>query len=482
MYIIFLVMHQKKINKIILFLKIIKFYILNHPYFFYSKIFFKNIINLKILYSIFFEFKIYSLGKFKSKLNPFIAHELEIMDDNKNNEIPYLQGLRYFLDEDTVFYLYNMKSNVIKLFLKSTIKCKVFIHNINDKATLDESQFFYNIKKSHFKNKIFISDIKLDQKHFQFLENTNYLFLKKNENKFFFKFYSYIYDLYGKINNTAKHCNFNYFLYSRHELLNNSNKKGVSGIGLLKSVDLYPFDLCYESVLDFVDEFVLGIDTSSLNTSYEKKINNFLKKTNYKKKIKLNFFNFFSETSNNCYIRGRWIADVNNKLANKTSNKYVMMVGADEMFESSKLNNVKKLLSKNIDEFVPNFYHFVYNLNYIRDPNFAAYNKFMRIFNKNIYVSAHDGMGFRKINNIRVNSCDVDFKIFHLGYIYNYKKKVLSHLNKFNGLFGNHLSVPNFYKDMRPIIVNKKVKEDLLDTLSNFKYLDGYKQVIKYTK
>ena len=159
-----------------------------------------------------------------------------------------------------------------------------------------------------------------------------------------------------------------------------------------------------------------------------------------------------------------------------------MMVGADEMFESSKLNNVKKLLSKNIDEFVPNFYHFVYNLNYIRDPNFAAYNKFMRIFNKNIYVSAHDGMGFRKINNIRVNSCDVDFKIFHLGYIHNYKKKVLSHLNKFNGLFGNHLSVSNFYKDMRPIMINKEIKEDLLDTLGNFKYLDGYKQVIKYLK
>ena len=158
------------------------------------------------------------------------------------------------------------------------------------------------------------------------------------------------------------------------------------------------------------------------------------------------------------------------------------MIGADELFETDKLVDIKKLLYKDIDEVVANFYHFVYNLNYIRDPRFSAYNKFMRIFNKNYYVSTDDGMGFRKINNLRVNAHNINFKIFHLGYIYNYKKKVSTHLSKTDGLFGNQLTQSDFYKNMRPIRVNSEVKRDLLKTIDHFKYLNGYKDLINYSK
>ena len=158
------------------------------------------------------------------------------------------------------------------------------------------------------------------------------------------------------------------------------------------------------------------------------------------------------------------------------------MIGADELFESDKLKVVKKLLSKDIDEVEANFYHFIYDFNFIRDPRFAAYNKFMRIFNKNYYVSTDDGMGFRKINNYRVNALDIKFKIFHLGYIYNYKKKVSTHTNKVNGLFGNQLDESEFYKNMRPVQVSNEVKGDLLKTINHFRYLDGYKNLVTYLK
>jgi hypothetical protein len=158
------------------------------------------------------------------------------------------------------------------------------------------------------------------------------------------------------------------------------------------------------------------------------------------------------------------------------------MIGADELFESDKLKDVKKLLSKDIDEVEANFYHFVYNFNYIRDPRFSAYNKFMRIFNKNYYVSTDDGMGFRKINNNRVKVHNIKFKIFHLGYIYNYKKKVSAHTDKTDGLFWNQLDQADFYKKMRPVQVSSELKRDLLKTINHFKYLDGYKNLVSYLK
>ena len=83
----------------------------------------------------------------------------------------------------------------------------------------------------------------------------------------------------------------------------------------MKNLDLYPFDICFESALGLLDELVIGIDKQSFNNKYQKLLNKFLNQTKFRKKIKLIFLNFNSNTTNTCSTRGRWIADVFNILS-----------------------------------------------------------------------------------------------------------------------------------------------------------------------
>ena len=129
-------------------------------------------------------------------------------------------------------------------------------------------------------------------------------------------------------------------------------------------------------------ELILGIDSKSFNLKYKEILNKFLYQTKFKKKIKIKFFDFNTNTTNNCYVKARWIADVNNKLTNEVSSKYLCYVQADEVFEYSFKNDFKNILKKNSDELNINFLHFIYDFNHIRDPNYAAYNNMGRVYKK----------------------------------------------------------------------------------------------------
>ena len=82
-----------------------------------------------------------------------------------------------------------------------------------------------------------------------------------------------------------------------------------------------------------LDELIIGIDKQTFNKRYSKLLNNFLNQTKYRKKIKIEFLNFNSSTTNNCSTRGRWIADVFNYLSSKCINENIMLCGADELFD-----------------------------------------------------------------------------------------------------------------------------------------------------
>ena len=61
---------------------------------------------------------------------------------------------------------------------------------------------------------------------------------------------------------------------------------------MFENLDLYPFDICFESALGLLDELVIGIDKQSFNNKYQKLLNKFLNQTKFRKKIKLIFLNF----------------------------------------------------------------------------------------------------------------------------------------------------------------------------------------------
>ena len=468
----------------LIFLKNIKFFIFNHRYIFYAKLFAKNLINFNILKSTIYKTHIYSIGNFKAYLNPFIYEELLLIDNPKINDIDYIQSLRNFIDKKVDFYLYNVESNILPLFLSKTLQSNVHLYNLKKKNIKEKKIKNYYESKKFFLN----SQLKNKRKKILITDSVNNLDLKKNSFKFIFSRnkisytsfykYEYVYDIYGKIHSGEINVIKKYYIYTNHKLLNIKKEKSITAISLLKSLDIYPFDVCYESVLPFVKELILGIDSKSYNSRYENILNKFLKQTKFKKKIKIKFFDFNTYTTNNCYIKARWIADVNNKLTNEISSKYLCYVQADEIFEYSLRKDFRNILINNSDELNINFLHFIYDFNHIRDPQYAAYNNMGRVYNKLFFTSTHDGCGFRKTNDKRSNIIYSKRNIFHIGYIYNYKKKILKNLGKKDGIFRS--SKANFYKNLNLVKVNKKDKIQLINTIKRYKYLDGYKNLKKF--
>ena len=276
----------------LIFLKNVKFYIFNHRYIFYAKLFAKNLINFNILKSTIYKTHIYSIGNFKAHLNPFIYEELLLIDNPKINDIDYIQSLRNFIDKKVDFYLYNVESNLLPLFLSKTLQSNVHVYNFKKKKIKEKNiknyyksnKFFLNTQLKNKKKKILITDTvsNLDLKK----TNFKFKFSKKKIPYTSFYNYEYVYDIYGKIHLSEINVIKKYYIYTNHKLLNVKKENSITAISLLKSLDIYPFDICYESVLPFVKELIIGIDSKSYNSRYEKILNKFLKQTKFKKKIK----------------------------------------------------------------------------------------------------------------------------------------------------------------------------------------------------
>ena len=269
-----------------------------------------------------------------------------------------------------------------------------------------------------------------------------------------------------------------YYIYSKENLLNPSNRKTVSAISLLKDLDIYPFDICFESILPMVDEFILGVDANAFNSKYKKILNTFLRQTKYRKKIKVKFFNFLSKSSKDCFVKARWIADVNNKLSNEIESKYLCYIQADEIFDYGLKKDIKSIIKEDRDELNINFFHFIHDFDHIRNPKYAAYNNLGRVYKKKLFTSTHDGCGFRKIDNKRSDVKLASESIYHIGYIYNYKKKISKNLSKKSGLFRSNKT--NFLKNLNLIKIDLKYKTKLVKTLNRYKYLNGYKNLKKF--
>lgn len=464
----------------------LKFFLNENSNYQYLKALYKTFItsrNFKILSH---KIKIKILGGFRININFLKKEELNSL----YYDLDYIHGLRYFIETKPVFFIYSANSKLIYNFISKTLNCKTivykdnFFQNYNKNKNLkvvSENIFLNEIEKNKKnKNNILISEKNVSLSNKISHKNFNFIF-SQNENKYLNKnFNLYFYDQYGKINLNSRNKFNKFYLYSREILIPKKRKKNlISGVACLKNLDLYPFDICFESALMVLDELIIGIDKQTFNKRYSKLLNKFLNQTKYRKKIKIEFLNFNSSTTNNCSTRGRWIADVFNYLSGKCINENIMLCGADELFDI----NLKKTINKNIlnsyDELKLKFVHFVFNFNSIRDPKFTSYNSWHRIVKAEKYVSNHDGMGFRKYDNFYPLKKKINCTVFHIGYVINYQKKIKMHMDKKNGVFGNLYSTKKYISLIKPIPVDLDIKTKLIKTLNKFNYMNGYKVLKK---
>lgn len=261
----------------------------------YLKALYKTFIinrNFKILSQ---KIKIKSLG-FRTYINIFKKDELNSL----YHDLDYIHGLRYFIETKPLFFIYSSNSKLIYNFVSITLNCKTiickdnFIRNYDKNKNLkvvSEKIFFQEIKKNKKnKNNILISENKdtlTDGNSYKFF---NFIFLKKEKSTLNNNFKLYYYDYYGKINLYNRKKFNKFYLYSKNILLPKKRKKNlISGIACLKNLDLYPFDICFESALTILDELIIGVDKQTFNRKYSKLLNKFLSQTKYKKKLRLSF-------------------------------------------------------------------------------------------------------------------------------------------------------------------------------------------------
>ena len=128
-----------------------------------------------------------ALGKFETILNWRNIDEIQIINNN-NTDIHHLQSLRNFLDNKTVFFLFNPKSELILNFIKNTLYSDLIIFDDRNKiknfsSEKDLKSFFEKISKYKSYNKVLI----LESEHakinnfFSYFENFNTILSKKKK-------------------------------------------------------------------------------------------------------------------------------------------------------------------------------------------------------------------------------------------------------------------------------------------------------------
>ena len=448
----------------ILYLKKIKYFLKNNKIIGHLILIIKLLLNGKIIKNSFTPSKFENIGNFKIKINIFNYEEIKLLD-KESYDHPNLQSFRNLKLDKINLFLYS-SNDLLKKFLSNNLNIKIinFLHfkRINEKIfnkTNNNILIADEINSLKVKNKINLDKMSL-------------IFVKKNTNYLNNKYFKYNY-IQGRIFPNSNKYEKYYNLLSKKKInISKSVRNKLSGFSTLKSFDIYPFDLAYESVLPYVDEFLLGIDSSCFNTKYKRILNSFLNKTKFRKKIKLEFFNFNSETVNNLKVRGRWITDANNKMLNKCTGNYCLYVQADEIFPNISKKKFNKVFISKPDEIYFNYHHYVFNLETIIDPKKSAYTEAIRVFKKDLYASCHDGFSFHNLSQYRPKSTNSDLTIKHISYVYKYNKKIKEHFTKKSGVFKNQ-SKKHFLNNY---IVPKKVKNIKKD-LKYLKHLDSYKLV-----
>ena len=305
------------------------------------------------------------------------------------------------------------KNELLKKFLSKTLNLKIIEFTKRTK-----------INNKKVSNNVLIADkiSDLERDNSKNFNKINLIYTNDNTSNSLKDYFKYSFNQ-GRILYNKTETPYYYKLYSKKKInINTNSRNKISGFSTIKSFDIYPFDLAYESIMPYVDEFILGIDNSSFNKKNEKLLSNYLNKSKYRSKIKCHFFDFNSETTLKIKVRGRWITDANNKMINLCNEKYCLYVQADEIFPKIKKKFFIEMFKNQPDEIYFNFLHFVFDLETIIDPDKSSYNEAIRIFRKDLYAASHDGFSFHNLTSYRPKRFDANYSINHISYVYKYHK------------------------------------------------------------
>tara|TARA_Y100000389_G_C17424948_1_gene499007 strand:+ start:305 stop:1585 length:1281 start_codon:yes stop_codon:yes gene_type:complete len=408
------------------------------------------------------------------KLNPFKFNNLKLINNNN-------------LSDENILGMTNFISNKkIIIFSNDILFINFFLNVVKKKITLFvskplnfDTKIKYNLvenKKTFNKyidnNTLIIDDLGL----VRLLPNKKNLSIFTKKNILNKNYQTYKYSKGRLFQKNSKNICTDYLFYSKEKILKRIVKNKISGFSSIKSLELFPFDLCYESLLPHVDEFILGIDNSQFNKKRKKILENFLKKTKYRKKIKLKFLNFNTEIFNNFKSQGRWISNINNFLLNFCSGEYCFYIQSDEFLEDINLRKkLNQFIKEKYDQIYFSFVHYIFTLKTIRDPRKASYINAIRYFKNQNSYSSYDGYNFSKNENILFPKIKFSkIKVLHLSYIFNVSNKIKSNFSKKEGLFYN-LSTKRRW--LQNIFAIKGI--DLTEKINDYKYLHNSKKIIK---
>ena len=425
------------------------------------------------------------LGYIKLTLNESVDYEKKILFD-KSEELNWLHSIKTLLNEDSKVAFYYPDGLLIPVFLSKNISCKILIISKKDDLSLSKL-----IKDNDLKNISLVSNYTtLDRMDLIFLPKSDNLnFNKNSENIIYFgdssknQYSSNTFTLYRNINGRFfpkdtyidKSLDVDFYLLTRKKrqgggTLSFNDKNKISGATYLRSPEIYPFDLCYDSVLDHVDEFIFAVDNvlqRDTRQEHDKRdilIERFMDGLSDKNrsKVKLVKFDFKARFNSQLNVPAKWLVDVSNHVLDVSKYNNICFLQADEMYHEDNFEEIKAFSRQ--DEIIAlqhEFLHFVKDLKHIRNPVTVAYTHAIRVFKKDNFSCTGDGYTFVPLQgkNHLPKIKTSKLPIYHLGYVIDFIKKMQVHLDE-GGIFN--------FKD------KKVLTDDWIDKADLIQYSGGY--------
>lgn len=394
-----------------------------------------------------------TFGNIQIKLNLQLPYERKFLFDD-SEELNWLHGIKLLLGEKDKILFQDDLGLLIPVFLaKLSPQSEIFIvsasENKNLKSTLDRNKIT-NIKWLSSLPKL--DDITLNFSHSllsesKLVKSKNILLIPSlDQNYSGYKTLKNIDGRFFETNELAGLCclKADFYLISKERVIdrrevNIIKKTKLSGATYLRSPEIYPFDLCYESVLDVVDEFIFGLDSVlQVNTDEERVkrkilIDSFMDNLEPAKraKVQINEFDFKARLNKELSIPAKWLVDVSNTLLEKCQYENICFVQADEMYHEEGHKQILEFAAQDkYSALQHEFLHFMFDMAHIRNPETVAYTHAVRVFKKDMYSSTGDGYTFLSLkgkNHLPLEKF-ATHPIYHLGYVLDFRKKMEVHL------------------------------------------------------
>ena len=382
------------------------------------------------------------MGGFDVHIDESKYYELEMLNYNELNSSD-LQSLKLLINENDNILVINPTSAVIILFLATNIKCNIYVVNGAHKKILDDvdrnttiGDIKFTDKTEDCENYKLTIVFKADKINKEISDYIVYIFDNKIRLKEFdvdlSKKYSYLWKDGRALIDTELKSNYILTSNTPYTVITNKDKTKISGFSLLRNADIYPFDLCYESILEVVDEFLLFIDNDYpanhgvAEESRGELIRQFIANSKYPEKIRIiDTLDFKARYCSKLSVPARWITDVMNYMIGQCQYDNCLFVTADEMLHEDSHQEILEFANQNKYKALEYYFlHFMWDLKHIRNPQNVAFTYAVRLIKKDYFKVIHDGFTFHQLTNSGLELINkAKHPVYHFGYIMDFRKK-----------------------------------------------------------